>query len=153
MIVQPTLQASVKVLRIIFISLMTGCIMFFLVMMLQFDFQLPPFKPGFDILNIVSIFLLISIPIGGFVSNKKLEAIQPGLPATLKIAELQTALIIRWATIEAPALLSLVVFMVLEDSKQIIVFLVTILAFVLANPTKDRIAEWGRFSPGERAEM
>lgn len=132
---------------------MSGVVIFQIVTLALFEFEIPGFKEGVDPMNIASAALLLVIPLGKMLSDRRLSTIKEDDPTKTKIEKLQSALIIRWACIEAPALFSIITFMILEDGKQLVLFLICLIAFVLANPTRDRFIKMGRLNNEEILEL
>ena len=111
--------------------------------------QLPPFEAGFDVLTFVNVFLLASIPAGYSISSKKMEAIDPGDSFARKFEQYQAAMIIRWAMIEGVALFSLVGLIVLQDSKQLVLFVICILVLSSNTVTKEKVTRLAKLNAEE----
>ena len=122
---QPKL--AYRMLRVIFYSLNTGLLLFFMVGIYLNDMQLPGFKQEIDLLTAVNALLLGAIPIAYALTNRKLEVIDPGESFQHKFEQFQSAMIIRWAMIEGVAIFSLVGLIILQDAKQLVLFLLCIL--------------------------
>jgi hypothetical protein len=58
-------------------------------------------------------------------------------------------MIVRWAMIEGPALFSLVGLIVLQDAKQLILFVVCILALSSNTVTREKVIRMARLNPEE----
>lgn len=116
-------RMAYRIIRIIFYSLNTGLLLFFMVGIYLNGMQLPPFLPDINILTVVNILLLASIPIGHAISGRRMEAIDPAAPFPKKFEQYQTAMIIRWAMIEGTALFSVVGLILLKDAKQLVIFI------------------------------
>jgi len=111
--------------------------------------QLPPFVEGFDILTYVNVVLLATIPAGYSISSKKMEAIDPADSFSRKFEQFQAAMIIRWAMIEGTALFSLVGLIVLQDSKQLILFVICVLVLSSNTVTKDKVTRMAKLNADE----
>ena len=142
-------KAAFKALKVIFYALNTGLLLFFMVGVYLNEMQIPPFATELDILNIVSIFLLASIPGGYMVSNRKFDAIDAGDSFQGKWEQFQTGMIIRWAMIEGAALFSLVGLIVLHDAKQLVLFIICILALSMNSVTREKATRLAKLNPEE----
>ena len=111
--------------------------------------QVPTFKDQIDILTIVNILLLGSIPVGYTISSRKIEAIDPADSFTRKFEQFQTAMIIRWAMIEGSALFSIVGMILLQDAKQLIIFLLCIVVLSMNTITKDKVIRSAKLNKEE----
>ena len=142
-------KAAFRALRLIFYTLNTGLLLFFIVAIYLNDMQLPPFQEGFDILTFVNVALLLAIPIGNSISAKKMEAIDPADSFSRKFEQFQGAMIIRWAMIEGVALFSLVGLIVLQDSKQLVLFVICILVLSTNTVTKEKLTRMAKLNAEE----
>ena len=142
-------RMAYRILRIIFYSLNTGLLIFFMVGIYLNGMQIPTFKDEIDILTIVNILLLGSIPVGYTISSRKMEAIDPADPFSKKFEQYQTAMIIRWAMIEGSALFSIVGLILLQDAKQLIIFLLCIVVLSMNTITKDRVIRSAKLNKEE----
>ena len=142
-------RSAYRSLRIIFYAMNTGLLVFFMVAVYLNDMQIPPFKQELDILNIVSIFLLVAIPVGYMLSNRRFDSIDAGEPFSAKWEQFQSAMIIRWAMIEGAALFSLVGMIVLLDSKQLVLFIICILVLSSNSISRDKVTRLAKLNPEE----
>ena len=142
-------KAAFNALRIIFYALNSGLLIFFIVSIYLNGKQIPEFKEGVDILTYVNVFLLISIPAGYSISSRKMEAIDPADPFYRKFEQFQSAMIIRWAMIEGPALFSLVGLIVLQDAKQLVIFIICILVLSSNTVTKEKVTRMAKLNQEE----
>lgn len=142
-------KAAYRGLRIIFYALNTGLLLFFIVAIYLSGMQLPPFQEDFDILTFVNVVLLAAIPAGYSISSRKLDAIDPADSFARKFEQLQAAMIIRWAIIEGIALFSLVGLIVLQDSKQLVIFVICILVLSSNTVTKEKVTRMGKLNAEE----
>lgn len=144
---QPKL--AFRALKIIFYALNTGLLLFFLVGIYLNEMQIPAFKQEIDILTYVNIFLMASIPAGYTLSSRKMEAIDAGDTFAQKFMQYQAAMIIRWAMIEGTALFSLVGLIVLQDAKQLVLFVICILVLSTNTVTKDKVTRMAKLNSEE----
>jgi F0F1-type ATP synthase membrane subunit c/vacuolar-type H+-ATPase subunit K len=142
-------KAAFRALRIIFYALNTGLLIFFIVAIYLSGMQLPPFQEEFDLLTFVNVVLLVAIPIGNSISSKRMEAIDAGDSFARKFEQLQAAMIIRWAMIEGIALFSLVGLIVLQDSKQLVLFVICILVLSSNTVTREKVTRMAKLNTEE----
>ncbi|MCK5693049.1 MAG: hypothetical protein KAI08_09370, partial [Bacteroidales bacterium] len=140
-------------LKLIFYSLNSGLLIFFIVAIYLNEMQIPEFKVGFDILTYVNVFLLASIPAGYSISSRKMEAIDAGDSFSSKFGQLQAAMIIRWAMIEGTALFSLVGLIVLQDAKQLVIFVICILVLSSNTVTKEKVTRMAKLNAEESRSL
>jgi hypothetical protein len=142
-------KAAFRALRVIFYALNSGLLLFFIVAIYLNGMKLPPFQEGFDILTFVNVVLLAAIPAGYSISSKRMEAIDPADSFSRKFEQYQAAMIIRWAMIEGVALFSLVGLIVLQDSKQLILFVICILVLSSNTVTKEKLTRMAKLNAEE----
>jgi F0F1-type ATP synthase membrane subunit c/vacuolar-type H+-ATPase subunit K len=142
-------KGAYRALKLIFYSLNSGLLLFFIVAIYLNEMQIPAFKEGIDILTYVNVFLLASIPIGYTISSRRMEAIDAGESFAKKFEQFQSAMIIRWAMIEGTALLSLVGLIVLQDAKQLVIFVICILVLSSNTVTKDKVTRMAKLNSEE----
>ncbi len=142
-------RTAYRALRIIYYAMNTGLLLFFMVGVYLNGMKIPAFKPELDVLTIVSIFLLAAIPMGYSLSNRKFDAIDAGEPFNAKWEQFQTAMIIRWAMIEGAALFSLVGLIVLQDAKQLVLFVVCILVLSANSVNRDKATRLAKLNQEE----
>jgi hypothetical protein len=145
--VQP--RSAYRAMKVIFYALNTGLLIFFLVAVYLNGMQIPPFKQDLDMLTIVNLFLLAVIPLGYLISNRKFDAINEKEPFSVKWEQFQAAMIIRWASIEGMALFSLVGMIVLQDAKQLVLFIICILALSTNSVNREKATRLAKLSPEE----
>lgn len=142
-------KAAFRALKIIFYALNSGLLLFFIVSIYLNEMQIPPFKEGVDILTLVNLFLLVSIPAGYSISSRRMEAIDAGDSFSKKFEQFQSAMIIRWAMIEGTALFSLVGLIVLQDAKQLLLFIICILVLSTNTVTKEKVTRMAKLNTEE----
>jgi hypothetical protein len=146
-------KAAYRALKLIFYSLNSGLLIFFIVAIYLNEMQIPEFKVGFDILTYVNVFLLASIPAGYSISSRKMEAIDAGDSFSRKFEQFQAAMIIRWAMIEGTALFSLVGLIVLQDAKQLVIFVICILVLSSNTVTKEKVTRMAKLNAEESRSL
>lgn len=142
-------KVAYRSLRIIFYALNTGLLLFFLVSIYLNDMQIPEFLDGVDILTYVNIVLMAIIPVAYTISSRRMEAIDPGDSFPRKFEQFQSAMIVRWAMIEGIALFSLVGLIVLQDGKQLVLFIICILVLSSNTITKEKVTRMAKLNPEE----
>jgi len=98
---------------------------------------------------LTAVFLLAAIPAGYTISTKKMEAIDPADTFSKKFEQFQTAMILRWAMIEGTALFSLVGLIVLQDAKQLVLFVICILVLSSNTVTKEKVTRMAKLNSVE----
>jgi hypothetical protein len=149
--IQP--RMAYRMLRIIFYALNTGLLVFFLVGIYLNGMAIPPFRDEIDLLTVVNVLLLTAIPAGHMLSNRRLESINPKDPFSKKWDQFQTAMIIRWAMIEGTALFSIVGMILLEDAKQVVLFIICILVLSFNSVSRDKVSRMARLNPEEEKAL
>lgn len=142
-------RQAFRMLKVIFYSLNTGLLIFFMVGIYLNGMQIPSFHDEIEILTIVNILLLGSIPAGYSISSRKMDAIDPAAPISRKFEQFQTAIVIRWAMIEGTALFSLVGLILLQDAKQLILFVICILVLSMNTITKEKVIKMAKLNQEE----
>jgi hypothetical protein len=142
-------RAAFRAIKIIFYALNTGLLLFFMAGIYLNGMQIPGFKQELDILTIVSLFLLAAIPLGYSISNKKFDAIDAGDSFSAKWEQFQSAMIIRWAMIEGAALFSLVGLIVVQDAKQLVLFIICILVLSMNSVNREKATRLAKLNPEE----
>jgi len=142
-------KMAYRTLKLIFYSLNSGLLVFFMVGVYLNDMQIPGFSQDIDILTLVNVLLLGAIPVGYTLSSRKMDAIDPGEPFQKKFEQFQTAMIIRWAMIEGTALFSIVGLIILQDSKQLVLFVLCILVLSLNTITKEKVTRLAKLNSEE----
>lgn len=148
---QPKL--AYRTLRLIFYGLNTGLLLFFMVSIYLTGMEIPVFKEEIDVLTIVNIILLLSILAGYNLSSKRMEAIDPGDSFPKKFEQFQSAMLIRWAVIEGCAIFSLVGLIVLQDSKQLILFVICVLLLSSNTVTKEKVTRMAKLNTEESSAL
>lgn len=142
-------KAAYRALKLIFYSLNSGLLLFFIVGIYLNGMQIPEFKEGVDMLTYVNIFLMLSIPAGYSISSRKMEAIDASDSFARKFEQFQAAMIIRWAMIEGIALFSVVGLIVLQDAKQLVIFVICVLVLSSNTVTKDKVTRLAKLNSEE----
>lgn len=142
-------RMAYRVLRIIFYSLNTGLLFFLMVGVYLNGMKIPSFHDELDVLTIVNLLLLGAIPGGYSISSRKMEAIDPADPFSKKFEQFQTAMIIRWAMIEGTAIFAIVGMILLQDAKQLVIFLLCILVLSMNTVTREKVIRLAKLNREE----
>jgi hypothetical protein len=149
----PHPKAAFRALKLIYYALNTGLMLFFFVGIYLNDMAIPEFKDGVDILTLVNILLLGMIPVGNLISGRKLAAIEAADPFARKFEQFQSAMILRWAMIEGVALFSIVGLIVLQDGKQMVLFIVCILVLSMNTVSKEKVVRMAKLNKEEARSL
>jgi len=91
-------------------------------------------------LQVVALLLSVGGPVAGFRQfNKKIKSIPVTDAALQRLAAYRAAAIVRWATIEAPALFSLVSFLITGNYAFLALGIALMLVFLVTRPAKQII--------------
>jgi hypothetical protein len=142
-------RMAYRALKVIYYSLNTGLLVFFMVAVFLNDMQIPGFRDEIDILTVVNILLLGSIPLGYMISGRRIDAIDPADTFPKKFEQFQSAMIIRWAMIEGTALFSIVGLILLEDAKQLVIFILCIVVLSLNSVPKEKVVRMAKLNRKE----
>jgi len=142
-------RMAYRTLKLIFYSLNTGLLIFFMVGVHLNDMQIPGFSQEIDMLTVVNVLLLGAIPVGYTISGRKMEAIDPAESFQKKFEQYQTSMIIRWAMIEGAALFSIVGLILLHDAKQLVLFVLCILVLSLNTISKEKVIRQAKLNAEE----
>ena len=145
-------RQAFRALKLIFYALNTGLLVFFLVGIYLNGMTIPQFRDEVDILTVINVLLLVFIPAGYNISARKMAAIERGEPFARKFEQFQAAMILRWAMIEGVALLSIVGMIILQDAKQLVIFILCVVVLSLNSVTREKVIRMAKLTP-EEAKM
>ena len=146
-------RIAFRMLKMIFYSLNAGLLIFFMVIVYLNDLTIPELQSEVDILTVVNIILLGSIPAGYALSGRRWEAIDPEDPFPRKFEQFQTGMILRWAMIEGAALFSLIGLLILQDSKHLILFILCLLVLSSNSVTREKVVKWAKLNSNEAEQL
>lgn len=153
-------QEQIKQMGILYLGLITGQLLIFLLLFLFVD-GVPAEQVGSGVIEgntmviAIAIFCLTSIGAGFFLFNKRKEEGRR-LPGEVgdKLMHYRTGFLIRGALIEGANLVALVVHFFIEKNMiYLVLFAIGIGAFLLIRPTTDRIIEDYQLSANEQSEL
>jgi len=105
-------------------------------------------------LQVVALILAAGLPAIGFsMFNKRLAAIEPGADLKAKLDSYKSATILRWALIEAPALFSIVCFLLTGNYAYTALAVALIFLFAATNPSKTKVVFQLKLSDKEVAAI
>lgn len=149
----PHPKAAFRALKLIYYAMNTGLMLFFFVGVYLNDMSIPEFMDGVDVLTLVNVLLMGIIPIGNLISGRKLTAIEAGDPFSRKFEQFQSAMILRWAAIEGVALFSIVGLIILQDGKQLVIFVICILILSMNAINKEKVIKLAKLNAEEAAAL
>ena len=149
----PHPKAAYRALKLIYYALNAGLLFFFFVGIYLNDMTIPEFKDGVDILTLVNLLLMGMIPVGNLISGRKIAAIEAGDPFARKFEQFQSAMILRWAMIEGVALLSVVGLIIVQDGKQMVIFVICILIFSMNSLSREKVVRMAKLNPDEARSL
>ena len=131
-----------RTLKIIYLALIAGQVIFSLTVV--FLIYTGEFNEDFPEMEKIFFILVPVLVIGGYLGGrmffkKRLETaiLKPGLPE--KLADYQSALIIRYALLEGPSMLAFIAYLLTADIFFIVIAGFIIIIFITLRPTVDRM--------------
>ncbi|RKS96848.1 hypothetical protein [Chryseobacterium defluvii] len=148
-----TLASSLKRINVIFFGLLFGMVSMGSIIYVinpteNFDFN---FKN--PLLIIMMVVMIAGVFASGFLYNTLKSKIETKDSLQDKIAKIQQALIIKFALIEGPALLGIILFLVESNLAFLILSVLMILYFVTLKPSKNKLADDMNLTSQERREI
>jgi hypothetical protein len=105
------------------------------------------------LLILLMALMIAGVFTSGFLYNMHKNKIEANDPLKDKIAKIQQALIIRFALIEGPALLGIILFLVESNLAFLMLSVLMILYFITLKPSKSKLADDMNLTSQERREM
>jgi hypothetical protein len=150
----PSPKTFFKTLSIIFFALLTGQVLFALVVFSLAKHPHFTLTADNDPLFFISPILTISSAIAGiFVSRQIIAKLAEKETLAQKLAGYQTAIIIRAALSEGPAMLCIVSFMMRENFLFLVIAGLNILYFISFRPSRRKMEEDLNLSYEDKVEM
>ncbi|MEQ8582699.1 MAG: hypothetical protein RIC30_02495 [Marinoscillum sp.] len=146
---------ALKTTKIIHTALMTGCLLFGVVV-LVLNAQAPTGSTRDQefLLYLPAVFLVFSAVVSSVLFKKTLkQGLAHSADLQQKMAAFQTANIVRMAFYEASGLIAVVVCFLTGDLYNMLILLVVVLVFLMKMPTPHRIAKEVGLSDAEQAEL
>jgi len=151
----PTTGAYIKTLKIIFFALLSGLIFFSVVTPLIR--QTGSFPEDFPYRNWLLVFIIlfavVSISIGILVYNRRLTSIHEMSSLADKLSAYREALIIRYATVEAPSFFAIIGYLLSGNMIILGIGLAIIAWFFTMRPSIEKIAEDLELNPEEKMKL
>jgi len=151
---QVTPKTFLKTIKIIYLALLTGQLLFFVVAFTQ----TPRHKFALDFSDDPLVLVVPLMAVMSFILSNILFRQQLGIAVnqtTLsgKLTSYQTASIIRFAVIEGTSLFSIVAFLISGNLFFAAIFGLLILMFIVNHPSKDKVENDLNLSYEEKMEM
>jgi hypothetical protein len=149
---QQTPSGFIRNLGIIHLAMLSGLVFFALVSFYIRNKSGPALSPvQTEILSYISlIFMLLNIPLGYWLHNKKMKSVAGITDITEKLSAYQSSHIIKIAFFEGVGLLSCIV-LLLGGKNLILIQVVIVLLFMLLNtPSVSKLANELNLSQGEK---
>lgn len=146
-------RLAFRILRVIFYSLNTGLLILLMAGVYLNGMEIPGFRDELNVLTIVNLLLLGAIPAGYAISNRRMEAIDPAAPFSRKFEQFQTAMIIRWAMIEGTAIFAIVGLILLQDAKQLVIFVLCVVVLSMNSVTRERVVRLAKLNREEAKSL
>lgn len=146
-------RLAFRILRVIFYSLNTGLLILLMAGVYLNGMEIPGFRDELNVLTIVNLLLLGAIPAGYAISNRRMEAIDPATPFSRKFEQFQTAMIIRWAMIEGTAIFAIVGLILLQDAKQLVIFVLCVVVLSMNSVTRERVVRLAKLNREEAKSL
>lgn len=148
-----TPASSLKGINVIFFGLLFGMVSMGSIIYVinpteNFDFN---FKN--PLLIIMMVVMIAGVFASGFLYNTLKSKIETKDSLQDKIAKIQQALIIKFALIEGPALLGIILFLVESNLAFLMLSVLMILYFVTLKPSKNKLADDMNLTSQERREI
>lgn len=148
-----TPASSLKGINVIFFGLLFGMVSMGSIIYVinpteNFDFN---FKN--PLLIIMMVVIIAGVFASGFLYNTLKSKIETKDSLQDKIAKIQQALIIKFALIEGPALLGIILFLVESNLAFLMLSVLMILYFVTLKPSKNKLADDMNLTSQERREI
>jgi hypothetical protein len=135
-------KKALQATKTIYISIISGCMVFLAVVFAisteKFIFRTDFSEPLAIALLVLS---LISFPAGIYFSGKLLSKVNHSDPLEKKYQAYQTSLIVKMASCEGVALLSLVYLMLSNNSFSLVFFVIAIGVMMRSYPTPEKIGK------------
>jgi predicted membrane channel-forming protein YqfA (hemolysin III family) len=137
----PEIRNQLKITNIIFYSLLSGLLLFFVIVMILI--QNRDNSEGADIdkvlVFLVPVFGLLMMFLSRLIYNQMLSKYRPGGVILQKITYYRTAKIVSWALIEGACLFALVATLLTSNYLYTVVFIFLIGYFILMRPSKESL--------------
>ena len=142
-------KAALSVVKTIYLPLLAGPIIFFILCLYLLDWNLPDGFSIMDPFNISYIFLLIMVPIIYKYAEKPIIQIKTDALLREKMAAYQTSLIMKVAVWEGIALFSCVIILLFNNAVAIIFFIISMWGILSNYPNPEKFGFKIGLSQGE----
>lgn len=150
-----TVGAYIKALKIIFLALIAGLVMFVVVAwFLRMTGAFPEnFPNGYLVLLFILLFAAASIGAGIYVFRKRLQSDAGKVSLADKLSIYRDALIIRYVTSEAPAFFAIIAFLLTGNMIILGIGIAIIAYFATLWPSVEKMAEEMNLNPDEKMKL
>ncbi len=138
---KPELKNQLRITGLIFYSLFSGVIIFFIIVMIIFQSTDNPENGEIDkiFVFIIPVFGLTAMFFARFLYNRMILKFNYSSNIIQKIANYRTAKIVSWAMIESACFLALIATMLTSNYLYTVVFLFLAGYFILLRPSKESL--------------
>jgi hypothetical protein len=140
-----TAKNQIKQLRIIFLAISCGLVLFFITAWFLGTMRGPFYKLDAAQMQYLKTLVLLlafaGIPAAHYYHKKKTDHINPQLPIQQKLVRFRTSYFIKLSTFEGLALISLLSYLLSNDNTFLLVFALFMVVLVINYPSKAKIAE------------
>lgn len=147
----PEIKNQIKVTNIIYLSLISGLIIFFVIVMILIQIRNPVTGKELDSIFtfLVPLFGLMMMFLSRFFYNQMISKNDLGSTLLKKIGFHRTAKIVSWAMIEGGCFLSLIATILTSNYLYVVVFIFLFGYFILMRPTKESLVKDMRLNSEE----
>ena len=137
----PDIKNQLKITNIIFYSLLSGLLLFFVIVMILIQNRVNSEGADIDkvLVFLVPVFGLLMMFLSRLIYNQMLSKYKPGGGILQKITYYRTAKIVSWAMIEGACLFALVATLLTSNYLYTVVFIFLIGYFILMRPSKESL--------------
>ena len=137
----PSIEAQLKVINLIFIAILSSMILFFAVVMIIIQNRNFPNSIELDKIFtfFVPVFGLLTMFLSRTIYKQMISKLDGSSSLTKKIAQFRTSKITSWAIVEGACLLSLVAAMLTSNYLYIVVFVFLFGYMFLIKPSKESL--------------
>ncbi|MBE0569992.1 MAG: hypothetical protein IH618_00475 [Ignavibacteriaceae bacterium] len=145
------IKNQMRITNVIYYSLVTGLLIFFIVVIILTQDKNPSTGKDFDNIFtiIVPVFGLIMMFVSRMIYNQMLLKIDAGYSLIQKISGYRTAKIVSWATIEGACFFALVATMLTSNYLYTVVFIFLVGYFILMRPSRESLVRDMRLNSDE----
>jgi len=143
-----------KVITLIHLALIVGITVFSIIVLVSIEnltFILPSTNDIF--LIVVPLVCVFGVVLGKFMYSKLTSSLISEKPIEQKVQIITSAIIVRYALAEGPALLSIVIVLVHENSFYFLFTAVMLIVFAGLKPNREKLGKELQLSSSQKEEM